>query len=122
MREIRFRFKNFKVYQDAKKYCKFCRGTVVKYIEPKDKDLASQIKRALDSLVLNIAEGSADNSDIEFARFLGISLRSVYETVSGFDLALLYELITESINEEIEADAHELVKQLSGFRNSLTAR
>ncbi len=122
MREIRFRFKNFKVYQDAKKYCKFCRGIVVKYIEPKDKDLASQIKRALNSLVLNIAEGSADNSDIEFARFLGISLRSVYETVSGFDLALLYELITESINEEIEADAHELVKQLSGFRNSLTAR
>ena len=119
MKEVRFRFKNFKVYQDAKKFCKFCREIVDKYIEPKDKDLASQIKRALHSLVLNIAEGSADNSDIEFARFLGISIRSAYETVAGFDLALLYELISEEINEKIEADAHELVKQLSAFRNSL---
>ena len=119
MKEVRFRFKNFKVYQDTKKFCKFCRGIVEEYIEPKDKDLASQIKRALHSLVLNIAEGSADNSDLEFARFLGISIRSAYETVAGFDLALLYELISEEINEKIEVDAHELVKQLSAFRNSL---
>jgi len=119
--EVRFRFKKFKVYQDAKNFCKFCREIVDKYIEPKDKDLASQIKRALHSLVLNIAEGSGDNSDIEFARFLGISIRSAYETVSGFDLALLYELIIEEINEKVEADAHDLVKQLSAFRNSLTS-
>jgi four helix bundle protein len=119
VKEIRFRFKKFKVYQDAKKFCKFCREIVDKYIEPIDKDLASQIKRALHSLILNIAEGSADNSDIEFARFLGISIRSVYETVSGFDLVLLYGLIDEEVNEKIEADAHELVKQLSAFRSSL---
>ena len=119
MKEVRFRFKNFKVYQDAKKFCKYCRGIVEKYIEPKDKDLASQIRRALHSLVLNIAEGSADNSDVEFARFLGISIRSIYESVAGFDLALLYELISEEINEKIEINAHELVKQLSAFRNSL---
>ncbi len=89
MEGVRFRFKNFKVYQDAKKFCKFCRSIVKKYIEPVDKELASQINRALHSLVLNIAEGSADHSNIEFARFLGISIRSVYETVAGFDLALL---------------------------------
>jgi len=73
----------------------------------------------LNSIVLNIAEGSGDNSDVEFARFLSISMRSVYETVAGFDLALLYDLINENVNEKIEDDAHQLVKQLSGFRNSL---
>jgi len=119
VKEVRFRFKNFKVYQDAKKFCRFCRGIVKKNIEPIDKDLTSQINRALHSIVLNIAEGSADNSDVEFARFLGISIRSVYEMVAGFDLALLYELISDEINEKIEADAHELVKQLSAFRSSL---
>ncbi len=119
MKEVRFRFKNFKVYRDAKKLCKFCRGIVKKYIEPVDKDLATQINRALHSLVLNIAEGSADHSDNEFARFLGISIRSVYETVAGFDLALLYELISDEIDEKVETDAHKLVKQLSAFRNSL---
>jgi four helix bundle protein len=84
--------------------------------------LASQIEGALNSIVLNIAEGSADQSDIEFARFLGISIRSVYETVAGFDLALLYGLISEEQNEEIESAAHDLVRQWSGFRNSLKGK
>jgi four helix bundle protein len=56
---------------------------------------------------------------MEFARFLGISIRSVYETVAGFDLALLYGLISEDQDETIESAAHNLLKQLSGFRNSL---
>jgi len=73
----------------------------------------------LSSIILNVAEGSADNSDVEFARFLGISIRSVYEVVAGFDLALLYEMIAEEQTDRIESDAQELVKQLSGFRNSL---
>jgi len=114
-----FRFKNFRVYQDSKKFCKFCRDIVEKHIKGQDKDLSSQIERALNSIVLNIAEGSADNSDAEFARFLGISIRSVYETIAGFDLALLYELINEEQNQMIELAAQDLVKQLSGFRNSL---
>jgi len=116
---MRFRFKNFKVYQDSKEFCKSCRNIVEKSIKSRDKELASQIERALNSLVLNIAEGSADNSDTEFARFLGISIRSVYEVVAGFDLALLYEMIVAEQNDRIESEAHELVKQLSAFRSSL---
>jgi len=115
----KFRFKKFKVYQDSKAFCKFCRDIIEREIKRKDGGLAGQIQGALNSIVLNIAEGSADNSDIEFARFLGISIRSVYETVAGFDLALLYDLINENVNQKIENDAHQLVRQLSGFRNSL---
>jgi len=115
----KFRFKKFKVYQDSKAFCKFCRDIIEREIKRKDGGLAGQIQGALNSIVLNIAEGSADNSDIEFARFLGISIRSVYETVAGFDLALLYDLINENVNQKIEDDAHQLVRQLSGFRNSL---
>jgi len=116
---MRFRFKKFKVYQDSKRFCKFCRDIVEKHIKRRDKELASQIERALNSIILNIAEGSADNSDVEFARFLGISIRSVYEVVAEFDLALLYGMIVAEQNEKIESNAQELVRQLSGFRNSL---
>src|SRR4030067_3615416 len=98
---MKFRFKNFKVYQDSKIFCKVCRDIVKENIKRKDLNLASQIERALHSIVLNIAEGSADNSDIEFARFLGISIRSVYEVVAGFDLALLYDLIVAEQNEKV---------------------
>ena len=116
---MKFRFKNFRVYQEAKDYCKFYRDVIERHVEKKDKGLTNQLERALHSIVLNIAEGSADNSDAEFARFLGISIRSVYETVAGFDLATVYRYIDEDMNKEIEDKAHNLVKQLSSFRNKM---
>ena len=116
---MKFRFKKFKVYQDSKRFCKTCRVIIDKKIKKQDRELASQIERALNSIVFNIAEGSGDNSDLEFARFLGISIRSAYETVAGFDLALLYGWIKSEENDKIESEAHDLVKQLSAFRNSL---
>jgi four helix bundle protein len=117
--KVRFRFKGFKVYIDAKDFVKLCRDIIQRQIKRQDKDLGGQLERALNSIVLNIAEGSADLSDTEFARFLGISIRSVYEVVAGFDLALFYGFITGEENEKVETYAHDLVKQLSGFRNSL---
>src|SRR4030042_4569967 len=103
---MRFMFKNFTVYRDAKIFCKSGREIINSQIKPEDRDLAGQIERALNSIVLNIAEGSADNSDLEFSRFLSISIRSAYEVVAGFDLALLYGMVNEETNERIEADAH----------------
>ncbi|MBT8373613.1 MAG: four helix bundle protein, partial [Deltaproteobacteria bacterium] len=84
--------------------------------------LADQIQRALNSILLNIAEGSADNSDVEFARFLGISIRSVYETVAGFDIAAHYDYIDQNLNAKIEEKAHNIVKQLASFRNKLRSQ
>jgi four helix bundle protein len=68
---------------------------------------------------VNFAEGSADHSDAVFARFLTISIRSVYETVAGFDLAVLYGYIDKELFEMIENKAHALVKQLVSFRQKL---
>ena len=116
---MNFRFKDFRIYKEAKAYCKFCRDIVKRYIEKQDIGLADQVQRALNSIVLNIAEGSVGISDAEFARFLGISIRSTYETVAGFDLATLYGFIGEDLNENIEERAHSLVKQLASFRNKL---
>jgi four helix bundle protein len=116
---MKFRFKNFRVYQEAKDYCKLCSDVIKSYIVKQDKGLTNQLKRALHSIVLNIAEGSADNSDAEFARFLSISMKSVYETVAGFDLATLHRYIDEDLNQKIENEAHNLVKQLASFRNTL---
>ena len=115
----RFRFQNFRVYLDAKEYCRSCRDINKRYIEKADRSLADQISRALNSIVLNIAEGSADHSDAEFARFLGISIRSVYETVAGFDLGVLYDYVEKNPFDSIEDKAHSLVKQLASFRQTL---
>jgi four helix bundle protein len=44
--------------------------------------LTSQIKRAADSIALNIAEGSTGQTNAEFKLFLGYAIRSAIEVVS----------------------------------------
>ncbi len=116
-----FRFKSFRVYREAKEYCRFSRDLVQQHVARQDKDLANQIVRDVNSVVLNIAEGSADNSDAEFARFLGIAIRSLYESVAGFDLAAMYGYIENDLNRRSEDKALDLIKQLASFRNKLRA-
>ena len=49
--------------------------------------LATQMKKAADSVVLNIAEGSTGQTIPEFKRFLDIALRSAIEVVACLYLA-----------------------------------
>jgi len=57
--------------------------------------LASQIKRAADSVSLNISEGSTGQLTPEFKRFLGIALRSDIEVVGCIYLARKRNIINE---------------------------
>ena len=50
-------------------------------------NLSSQIRRAADSVVLNIAEGSTGQSNPEFTRFLRYALRSAVEVVACLFIA-----------------------------------
>jgi four helix bundle protein len=51
---------------------------------PKNEEynLKSQVIRAATSIALNIAEGSISQTDAEQARFLGLAIRSLIETVA----------------------------------------
>ncbi len=56
---------------------------------PKDEMfiLSSQMKRAADSISLNIAEGSTGQSDAEQKRFIGYAQRSTIEVVNCLYIA-----------------------------------
>jgi four helix bundle protein len=113
-----FRFREFKVYKDAKKFAATCEKAL-KPIKSGNFPLISQVRSAYISIVLNIAEGSACDSDKEFARFLEISLRSVHEVVAAFDLCFELGLVDGIILKEIDQEAESLCKQINGFRRSL---
>ena len=49
-------------------------------------NLASQLRRAVTSVPLNIAEGCGTTSNTEFARFLGFAYRSLKEVVTSLEL------------------------------------
>ena len=87
---------------------------------PKEFDyLKSQIRRAALSIILNIAEGSAKNSDKDFNRYLGNSLGSVDEAVAGCEVALSEKIISPHNFLELEKLAINISNQLGGFSKKL---
>lgn len=83
-----FRFEELKVFHAAADLSNKIDIIVDKFPKKELFSLSSQVKRAGDSVVLNIAEGSTGQSRPEFKRFLGISLRSAIEVVACLYLAL----------------------------------
>ncbi len=81
--------------------------------------LTSQIKRAADSVSLNIAEGSTGQSNAEFNKFLGYALRSDIEVVSCLYLARKRNLINDAKFTSIYAQCEEILVMINGLRNSL---
>ncbi len=88
---------------------------------PKDEmfNLVSQIRRAVDSIALNISEGSILQSTPEFKRFLGFSIRSLAEVVTCVYKAKNRNYISEEKFIELYDESYQLMNQIIGFRNQL---
>ena len=113
------KFKDLKVYHKALGFTTIVRKTTKAF--PKDElfILAAQFKRAADSIVLNIAEGSGNSSKKEFSRFLDYSIRSGFECIGCADIALKNEFITVLVHSEVTALVNEIIAMLDGLQKSL---
>ena len=76
------KFEKLEVWQLAIEYTDLCYSLAEQLPKREEYNLASQLRRAAVSVALNIAEGSTGQSDAEQARFLGMALRSLIETVA----------------------------------------
>jgi len=81
--------------------------------------LTAQMKRATDSISLNIAEGSTGQTNAEQKRFLGFSQRSALEVVSCLYLGKRRDLISEDIFYVHYNSLDKLVAMIQKFKNSL---
>jgi four helix bundle protein len=116
MKQVTFRFRNFPVYKDTLVFISEVKS-FTKTTFPKSElyGLASQLWRALDSIVLNIAEGTDKYSNTDFSRFLNQALGSLNEVVACFDVALLNKYISEAKHDEFLEKADRLYRQLKAF-------
>ena len=88
---------------------------------PKDEQfvLSPQIRRASDSIVLNIAEGCTGQSNATFKNFLNYSLRSGVEVVSCLFLARRRNYINEDLFRPLYNEIEILSKKITALRNTL---
>ena len=114
-----FRFEELKVWHMAADLSNEIDLLAKKFPKIELFSLTSQIKRAADSVVLNIAEGSTGQSIPEFKRFLGIALRSAIEVVACLYLARKRNYISEIEYKSQYENYEVLCKMITKLKTSM---
>lgn len=115
-----FKFEKLEVWQRALGYVDLTYDIAAKLPRDEEYNLRSQIVRAATSVALNIAEGSTGQTDAEQARFLGMAIRSLIETVACQHIISRRNLLTDvSILRQMYRDAETLMAMLYTMRKTI---
>jgi len=114
-----FKFEKLEVWQLALEYVDLIYTIAAQLPRSEEYNLKSQITRAATSVALNIAEGSTSQSDPEFSRFVGMSIRSLIETVACLHLIRQRNYAETNLVREAYAFAEKLFAKLQALRRSL---
>ncbi|MDP3297622.1 MAG: four helix bundle protein [Thermodesulfovibrionia bacterium] len=112
-------FRKLKIYQKAINFAVEIYRLTKSF--PKDElfGLTNQLRRAVTSISLNIAEGSRNKSSKEFRRYLEISLRSTYEVMTCLEIALRLNYCKGEDFKRLIAESDEIAAMIVGFSKQL---
>ncbi|MFL5773135.1 MAG: four helix bundle protein [Flavisolibacter sp.] len=114
-----FKFENLKVWQKSLDLSDEINTLAKQFPKFELFNLCHQIRKAADSVVLNIAEGCTGQSNPEQARFLSFSIRSGVEIISCLYLARKKKYIIDGQFNYFYNQYEVLVKMITKFRNGL---
>jgi four helix bundle protein len=118
-----YKFERLEVWQLSVEYADLIYAIAEKLPPSEAYNLRSQITRAATSIALNIAEGSTTQSDAEQARFLGIALRSLIETVACQHLIERRNYLTDlPLLRQAYTFSETLFAKLQAFRTAIRPR
>lgn len=114
-----FKFENLRVWQLALEITDDIDLLVQGFPKYELYSLSSQIRRAANSISLNIVEGSTGLSNAEFKRFLSIANRSALEVVGCLFLAKRRKYIADEKFNDLYSRIETLVRMIQSLINSL---
>ncbi len=114
-----FKFEKLTIWQKSMEFGELIFQISKKFPDNEKFNLTSQIRRATDSIALNISEGSILQSDLEFKKFIGYSIRSLAETVTCLYKAKNRTYINEDEFQHLYKFSYELMNSLIAFRNQI---
>jgi len=115
-----FRFREWDIYKDARQFRIEVNKLLKTYPKEEKYTLIDQIKRALNSIILNIAESANRNTDKDMRVYINRAHCSLDEVVACLDCALDDEYIIREQHTEVLKKASSLAKRLRGFTSKLS--
>jgi four helix bundle protein len=115
----RYKFQRLEVYQLALDYVDIVYQLTKRLPASENRNLRSQLERAVTSIVLNIAEGSTGQTDAEQARFLGLAIRSFMESVACLDQIQRHRYAEAHELRDVRDSGHRVFIKLQAMRRSL---
>ncbi len=116
---MEFKFERLKIWQIAMEFGERIHKVVENFPPTEVYSLSQQIRRAVDSIALNISEGAILQSAAEFKRFMGYAIRSLAEVVTCLHKAKRRDYINEvefNANYEI---AFNLMNMMIAFKEKV---
>jgi four helix bundle protein len=116
-----YKFEQLEVWKLSLEYIDLVYKVAENLPRSEEYNLKSQVTRAATSIALNIAEGSQGQSNAEQARFLGMAIRSLIETVACQQIIQRRDYIQDkNLLQKMYDNSQVLAKRLQSFRKSLS--
>ena len=115
-------FKSVRAWQDARNLVRAVYDATARFPWSDQKGIGEQMRRAAVSVPSNLAEGAGRESDVEYARFVGIALGSLNELESQLLIASDLALADPDRPRALAAEAAQLRKMTWSLQRRLRRR
>ncbi len=117
--EPEFKFEKLQIWQKAMDFGEDIFKISSSFPKEEMFNLISQIRRASDSIALNISEGSIAQSNPEFKKFLGYSIRSLAEVVTCLHKSKRRNHIDQGQFEKFYFEAFHMINMMISFKSKI---
>jgi four helix bundle protein len=117
--EPEFKFEKLQIWQKAMDFGEDIFKVSSAFPKEEMFNLISQIRRASDSIALNISEGSIAQSNPEFKKFLGYSIRSLAEVVTCLHKSKRRNYIDLVQFEKLYSEAFHMMNMMISFKSKI---
>ncbi len=117
---MKFKFEKLIIWQRAMDFGENIFQLSDQFPKEETYSLTSQIRRAVDSIALNISEGSIGQSNPEHKRFIGMAIRSLAEVVTCLHKASRRKYISETEFNDQYDYAFNLMNMIIAFKGKIS--
>ncbi len=116
---MKFKFEKLIIWQKAMDFGEDINKLSYKFPKEEVYNLSSQIRRASDSIALNISEGSIGQTNPELKKFISYSIRSLAEVVTCLYKAKRRDYISENEFNNNYENVFNLMNMMVAFKNKI---